>query len=394
MVTRKSPWLFLLFIFLLSYSSLALPDSRVEIYFLRSHVHPNFTRIVVDIGQLREYFSGEVQKPDRIFVDIYQAKLNPILHGQSYPINADYIQQIRIAQKSPTGVRVVVDLDFSKIKKYQIFHLFDPFRIVIDIFPKEKEPRTPLKKPESQPQPQPQPPDTKISMIRQLGLGVGRVVIDPGHGGKDPGCIGKSGLKEKDVVLKIATHLKDLLLQHKDLEVVLTRETDITIPPEDRTVIANQKNADIFISIHANGHKNKNLSGAETFYLNFTEDPSVNETAARENATSTKNISEMADIITSIVSNSKIIESKQLARIVQANLVNCLYEKYEGVKDMGVKGGPFWVLIGGEMPSALVEVSYLSNATEEQRLKDSRYLKLVAQGIYGGIIEYIKSLGK
>lgn len=391
-VTRNSFWLGLLFI--LSFFSFAGSNSQVEIYSLRSHTHPLFTRIVIDIGKLREYYADEIRNPDRIYVDIYQTKLNPILHGQTYPVNNDYLSQIRIAQKSPTTVRAVVDIDFTKIKKYQIFHLFDPFRIVIDIYPGEKNQIPFPPETELLPQPQPLPTKTGYSMVRQLGLGVERIVIDPGHGGKDPGCIGRSGLKEKDIALRVSLYLKNLLSANKNLDVILTRETDITVAPEVRTVVANQKNADIFISIHVNAHRNKNLSGVETFYLNFSEDPSVNEIAARENATSTKNISEMTNIITSIVNNSKIIESKELSKIIHTNLVKCLGQNYSSVRDMGVKGGPFWVLIGGEMPSALIEISYLSNPQEESRLKSTHYLKLIAQGIYDGIMEYIHSLGK
>lgn len=388
MLRKKSLWLqFTLLLLLFSFAS---PEAKIEVYNLRYHIHPFFTRIVLDIGEMREYASDKLLNPDRIYVDIYQAKLNPILHGKTYPIKDDYISQIRIAQKSPTTVRAVVDIDFTKIKKYQVFYLFDPFRIVIDIFPEEKKPSPPP----SEPALQPKPTKTGYSMIRQLGLGVRRVVIDPGHGGKDPGCIGKSRIKEKDIALKVSLYLRELLSQNKDLDVILTRETDITVLPEDRTVVANQNKADIFVSIHVNANRDKRLSGVETFYLNFSEDPSVNELAARENATSTKNISEMTAIITSIVNNSKIIESKELARIVQTNLVKRLDQKYDNIRDLGVKGGPFWVLIGGEMPSALVEISHLSNPMEESRLKSTRYLKLIAQGIYDGIMEYIHSLGK
>jgi N-acetylmuramoyl-L-alanine amidase len=231
-------------------------------------------------------------------------------------------------------------------------------------------------------------------MIRQLGLGIRRVVLDPGHGGTDPGCIGKKGTQEKKVVLDVCLRLKNLLAQRNDLEVVLTRESDIFLPPEDRTVIANQKGADIFISIHANANRNKKRAGVETFYLNFSQDPSVNEIAARENATSAKNISDMKEIIMRIAQNSKIIESKELAEKIQKNLIKSLSQKYKNIKDLKVKGGPFWVLIGGEMPSILVEISYLSNPKEEARLRTSQYRQQIAQGIYDGIIEYIHSLGK
>jgi N-acetylmuramoyl-L-alanine amidase len=365
-------------------------DTRVEIYDLRHFTHPTFTRIVVDIGSLREYSPHELPSPDRIFVDIYQAKLNPILHNKTYLVNNDYINQIRIAQRSPNTVRVVVDLDFSKVKRFQIWPAFDPFRIVIDIYPTELKTETPTEKP---PQPA-QPTKEGYSMARQLGLGIQRIVIDPGHGGKDPGAMGKSGTMEKTIVLDICQRLKKLLGAHNDLEVIMTRETDIYVPVENRTVIANQKRADLFISVHANSNPSKKRSGVETFYLNFSQDPSVIETAALENATSTKNLSEMRSILEKIAKNSKVIESKELANDIQKNLVLTLQKPYKEVKDLGYKGGPFWVLIGVETPSVLVEVSYLSNSKEETRLKNTQYRQYIAQGIYSGIKEYMNSLGK
>jgi len=231
-------------------------------------------------------------------------------------------------------------------------------------------------------------------MIRSLGLGVRKIVLDPGHGGTDPGCLGKGGSQEKYVVLDVALSLKKMLVEKGGFDVVLTRESDIFVPLEDRTVIANQKRADLFVSIHANATRNRKRTGIESFYLNFSPDPAVNETAARENATSAKNISEMKNIIQAIVRNSKIQESKELAEKIHGGLLKSLSAKYGSMNSLGVKGGPFWVLIGGEMPSVLVEISHLSNAQEEARLKTPAYRAVVVQGIYEGIMEYIKSLGK
>jgi len=387
----KNLWLWpILGFFLLSFASPSGQDQRVEVYDLRSWTHPTYTRIAVDIGKLREYTYGELKAPDRIFVDIFQAKLNPILHNKTFLVKNDYISQIRIAQKTSSTVRVVVDLDFKKIKRYDIFHLFDHFRVVIDIHPYE----SPAKPTLTTPAKPPQPTKSGYTMIRQLGLGVQRIVIDPGHGGRYPGCIGKGGLQEKHVVLDVSQRLKKLLESKTDLEVILTRESDIHLPLENRPVIANQKQGDLFISIHANAHRNRKLSGVQSFYLNFSTDPSVLETAAKENATSTKNISEMMDIIRKIARNTKIEESKEFALKIHKSLVKCLSQKYRNVKDMGVRGAPLWVLIGGKMPSVLIEVSYLSNSTEESRLRSPQYRQQVAQGIYEGILEYIDSLGK
>ena len=382
-------------------------DPRVEIVNLRRYTHPNFTRIVLEIGRLREYTSGELQDPGRIYVDVLQAKLNPILQGQSYPVKAEYISQVRISQKTPSTVRVVVDVEFPKIQSYRVYHLFDPFRLVLDIYPREtKVPPSPTPPDKALPSTDKTQPPVKrevaprdpnlagTSMARQLGLGVRTIVIDPGHGGPRPGTIGKSGLQEKTVNLDVALALQKLLKEKAGLDAILTRESDVDVPLENRTVIANQKRADLFVSIHTNAHRDKKRGGVETFFLNISPDISVIELAAAENATSTKNIGEMRTILQKIIQNSKIQESRELAEHIQQSLVRALSRDLPSIKNLGVKGGPFWVLIGGEMPSVLVEISHLSNAKEEAKLKTRKYRELAAQGIYDGIMDYIHSLGK
>lgn len=372
-------------------------EPTVEVYNLRSYTHPTHTRIVVDVGGERNFIYAELKTPDRIYVDIHRVRLNPILHGKSFPARCDYLKEVRIAQRTPSIVRIVAELDMSRVERYQVFPLFDPFRVVIDIFPKEAAAgASPQPEPgpeEKWPQP-PEPTSLGYSMARQLGLGIRTVVLDPGHGGQDPGAISRKGQKEKDVALAVAKELRDLLLAEKGLEVILTRESDISIPLENRTVVANQKKADLFISIHANAHRNRKRKGIETFYLNFSPDPQVNEIAAQENATSTKTIGEMAETLKKIARNSKIIESRDLAERIQKNLVQSLSQHYNSVESLGVKGGPFWVLIGGEMPSVLVEVSHLSNALEEERLRSPAYRRQIARGIFDGIVDYMRSLGK
>jgi N-acetylmuramoyl-L-alanine amidase len=387
-------------------------DPRAEIVNLRRSTHPNFTRVVLDIGTLREYTFGELRDPGRIYVDVLQAKLNPLLQGQAYPVKADYISQIRISQKTVSTVRVVVDVDFSRVQSYRVYHLPDPFRLVIDVYPREGNGAAAADRPADKPSDKPAAPPDKTapqvkrqvdpndpnlnatSLARQLGLGVRTVVIDPGHGGPRPGTIGKSGLQEKEVNLAVALALQKLLREKAGLEAVLTRESDVDVSLEDRTVIANQKRADLFVSIHANAHRDRRRGGVETFFLNVSPDPSVVELAAAENATSTKNIGEMKTILQKIVQNSKVQESRGLAEKVQRNLVKALSQDLPSVRDLGVKGGPFWVLIGGEMPSVLVEISHLSNSREEAKLRTPRYRELAARGIFDGIMEYIHSLGK
>ena len=382
-------------------------DPRIEIVNLRRFTHPNFTRVVIDVGKLREYTFGDLRDPGRIYVDVFQAKLNPILQGQSYPVKADYISQIRIQQKTDSTVRLAIDVDFSRIESYRVYHLFDPFRLVVDIYPRitAEAPAPPPAGKISAPGDKTQQPvkrevDPKdpnlngISLARQLGLGVRTIVIDPGHGGPDPGAIGKTGFQEKGVNLAVAVTLQKLLKDKAGLDAVLTRESDVDVELEDRTVIANQKRADLFVSIHSNAHRDRKRGGVETFFLNISPDPSVIELAAKENATSTKNIGEMKTILQKIVQNSKVQESWDLAEAIQRNLVKALARDFPSIQNLGVKGGPFWVLIGGEMPSVLVEISHLSNAKEEAKLKTVKYRELAAQGIYDGIMEYIRSLGK
>jgi len=381
-------------------------DPRAEIVNLRNYTHANFTRVVLDIGTLREYTFGELRDPGRIYVDVLQAKLNPILQGQSYAFKAGYINQVRISQKTASTVRLVLDVDFSQIQSYRVYHLFDPYRLVVDIYPHGKEapagaPPAKTRPPGDKTQPavkrkvDPNDPNFNgTSMARQLGLGVRTVVIDPGHGGPRPGTIGRSGLQEKEVNLAVALALRTLLRDKAGIDAILTRESDVDVGLDDRTVIANQKRADLFVSIHANAHRDRRRGGVETFFLNISPDPSVIELAAAENATSTKNIGEMKSILEKIVQNNKIQESYDLASAIQKNLVKALARDLPAVRNLGVKGGPFWVLIGGEMPSVLVEVSHLSNAKEEARLKTAKYRDLAARGIYDGIMEYIHSLGK
>jgi N-acetylmuramoyl-L-alanine amidase len=382
-------------------------DPRTEIVNLRRYAHANFTRVVLDIGRLREYTFGELRDPGRIYVDVLQTKLNPILQGQSYPVKADYVSQIRISQKTASTVRLVVDVDFSRIQSYRVYHLPDPFRLVLDIYPRgaAEAPAQPTggktptggnraQQPVKRHVDEKDPNLTATSLARQLGLGVRTVVIDPGHGGPRPGTIGKGGLQEKEINLAVALALKKLLKEKAGLDAVLTRESDVDVGLDDRTVIANQKRADLFVSIHTNAHRDRKRGGVETFFLNVNVDPSVVELAAEENATSTKNIGEMKSILDKIVQNSKVQESMNLAQAIQKNLVRSLAKELPGIKDLGVKGGPFWVLIGGEMPSVLVEISHLSNAKEEAKLKTAKYRDLAAQGIYDGIMEYVHSLGK
>ncbi len=230
------------------------------------------------------------------------------------------------------------------------------------------------------------------SLIRALGLKIGKIVIDPGHGGHDTGTIGPNGLQEKDLVLEVGRRLGKLLETRLGAEVVYTRKDDTFIPLETRTAIANQQRADLFISIHANSSRDPDARGVETYYLNFTSSPEALEVAARENAVSEKSIYELQDLVKKIALKEKIEESREFAGDVQQSLHSGLAAKSPAIRDRGVKKAPFIVLIGANMPSILAEISFVSNPTDEHRLETSDYRQRIAESLYRGIAKYVNGL--
>jgi N-acetylmuramoyl-L-alanine amidase len=230
------------------------------------------------------------------------------------------------------------------------------------------------------------------SLIRALGLKIGKIVIDPGHGGHDTGTIGPNGLEEKDLVLEVGRRLGKLLETRLGAQVVYTRKDDTFIPLETRTAIANQQRADLFISIHANSSHDPDARGVETYYLNFTSSPEALEVAARENAVSEKSIYELQDLVKKIALKEKIEESREFAGDVQESLHSGLAAKSPAIRDRGVKKAPFIVLIGANMPSILAEISFVSNPTDEHRLETSEYRQRIAESLYHGIAKYVDGL--
>jgi N-acetylmuramoyl-L-alanine amidase len=230
------------------------------------------------------------------------------------------------------------------------------------------------------------------SLIRALGLKIGKIVIDPGHGGHDTGTIGPNGLEEKDLVLEVGRKLGKLLETRLGAEVVYTRKDDTFIPLETRTAIANQQRADLFISIHANSSHDSAARGVETYYLNFTSSPEALEVAARENAVSEKSIYELQDLVKKIALKEKIEESREFAGDVQEQLHSGLAAKSPAIRNRGVKKAPFIVLIGANMPSILAEISFVSNPADEHRLETSEYRQRIAESLYRGIAKYVDGL--
>jgi N-acetylmuramoyl-L-alanine amidase len=230
------------------------------------------------------------------------------------------------------------------------------------------------------------------SLIRALGLKIGKIVVDAGHGGHDTGTIGPNGLEEKDLVLDVALKLGKLLEDKLGAEVVYTRDDDTFIPLETRTAIANKEQADLFISIHANSSDDPTARGVETYYLNFTSRTDALEVAARENAVSEKSIHELQDLVKKIALKEKIGESREFASDVQRSLYTGLSAKSPSLRNRGVKKAPFVVLIGANMPSILAEISFVSNPDDAKKLKTNDYRQRIADSLYKGVFKYVNSL--
>ncbi len=234
--------------------------------------------------------------------------------------------------------------------------------------------------------------DGDTSLIRALGLKIGRIVVDAGHGGHDTGTIGPTGLLEKDLTLDVALRLGKMLESRMGAEVVYTRDDDTFIPLETRTAIANQQQADLFISIHANSSRDTKARGVETYYLNFTSSADALEVAARENSVSDKSIHELQDLVKKIALKEKIEESREFASDVQRQLHSGLAAKAPAIRDRGVKKAPFIVLIGANMPSILAEISFISNPVDERRMQTKEYRQKIAESLYKGIARYVSGL--
>ena len=376
-------------------------NRSVAVKDIRHWSTPNYTRIVIDMDAPVKYEKHllkkdvDLKKPQRLYIDLHNSHVVSQV-DRLITINGGLLQSVRAGQYAKDTVRVVLDIE--SIGEYNIFHLYSPFRIVVDVrrlkkssdkdkaklAAKQRPPRKGIRKAESLPK--------KVSLARQLGLNVKRIVIDPGHGGKDPGCLYSGGLREKNIVLSIAKILAQRLRKEVGCEVFLTRTKDVFISLERRTAIANMKKADLFISLHVNAHKSRRIQGLETYFLNMATDKDAVMVAARENATSEKNISDLQSILNDLMMNTKIHESSRLAHDVQKGMCSHVKKRYKRVKNLGVKQAPFYVLIGAQMPAILVEAGFLTNNTERKRLVTRKYQKEIADGICLGIKSYIESI--
>ncbi|MCM2357361.1 MAG: N-acetylmuramoyl-L-alanine amidase [Geobacteraceae bacterium] len=365
---------------------------------MRHWSNPDYTRIAVTLDREVPFETHRLPQlpnstaPPRLYIDL-AGKLGAGV--KDIPIGDGLLKTARIGQYRPDTVRVVLDLD--SIKDYKIFTFSDPFRIIIDVKGERRQelsrPRETVLAPLPAPALKPAPVEEKARGAAKPAIGkIRRIVVDAGHGGHDPGAIGAGGTREKDVVLQIALKLAAMLRAELGLDVVLTRSTDVFLELQERTAIANQVGADLFVSIHANASLNRGAMGMETYYLNLAKTEKAAQLAAKENGTSLEKVSLLQAVLFDLMANYKLNDSAHLADEVQKAAYRKVSADYQGARNLGVKQGPFYVLVGATMPSILVETAFLSNEREEALLSDPQYQETTAAGIMEGIKGYIASL--
>jgi N-acetylmuramoyl-L-alanine amidase len=415
---------------------------------IRRTVLPDAVRVTIELDGEVPFHDERITDPDRVFLDLPGTRPITALADRTlrFAVDADVVRQVRVGRHPNNTTRVV--LDAGGVATYSVYPLYEPYRLVIDCV------RTPAAKPAdaastaraAQPTsaslasrnlivgwtrrfpsgtpvnsaaiaraskseepliavtatppaaaalpasvPLPSAPTGGLSIARQLGLGVSRIVIDPGHGGHDPGAKGKA-VTEAELVLDVALRVEKLLRKIDGVEVILTRRTDDFVPLPERTAIANREGADLFLSIHANASPNAQAHGIETYFLNFATNTSAAAVAARENAASTLAMGEMPDIVKAIALHNKVDESRDLATHVQHAMVERLRTSNKTIKDLGVKQAPFVVLIGATMPSVLAEISFVTNPQEARLLKNNAYRQKIAESLLSAIQKYQRSL--
>jgi N-acetylmuramoyl-L-alanine amidase len=412
------------------------PGQMSVVTAVRDWVGPHYTRIVIALTGEAKFETQRLSNPDRIVLDLPDTHLSRALAGMKFPVETGFLRSVRVGQFKPNVTRVVLDVE--KVENYFVFSLPNPFRLVVDVHGPEPAPKAEVAKVAPPPPPAPKaaapetpksplangtppagraarapsrpetaeagPPALEVTparptangartLTRALGLKISKIVIDPGHGGHDTGTIGPTGLEEKDVVLDVSNRLAKLLREDTGSDVILTRSTDVFIPLEERTAIANEKGSDLFISVHANASRDRQARGIETYYLNFTTDPGALAVAARENATSQESVHELRDLIKKIALTEKVEESQEFARDVQHAMLSQLDKDGDPQHNRGVRKAPFVVLIGANMPSILCEISFLSNPHDERLLRRASYRESIAEALEKGVERYMSTLG-
>lgn len=359
---------FWIIVFLFSASSVFPQSAKIDVTDIRFFNYPEYTRVVITTSEHPEYVQKRLSTPDRLYFDFNHSSIrNDVL--KHMPVGTTMLKAIRASQFNEDTVRVVLDLD--KIREYKIITFEDPVRIIVDVY------------------------GESVASTKK------RIVLDPGHGGHDPGAVGPNGLYEKDVVLDIALKIRKILSENPKFEVFLTRDKDIFIPLEERTAIANSKNADLFVSIHANASPNRAARGIETYFLNWTDDEENLKVAARENQISLKKMKKMQKegneldmILESLKREAKRDGSLELANHIQQSMVMNMRKNYNNIVDLRVKWAPFYVLFGAQLPSVLAEVSFISNPVEEKLLSKDSFRDHLASALASGINKYMTGMPK
>jgi N-acetylmuramoyl-L-alanine amidase len=372
-------------------------NGKAQVTGLRFLSSNAYTRVMVDLSQEATFevrhLKGDVAKalPPRIYIDIMGARL-ALTSREPVLVEDGLLRQIRIGQFSSEVVRVV--LDMHSLRNHNAFILPDPFRLVIDVQGvRGQEPINVVEPPARKsltarkPEVKNRPSGTSAS----TASGIRKIVLDPGHGGKDPGAIGVGGLVEKDVVLSVAKKLAARLRKEMGVQVVLTRKDDRFVALENRTAIANAEEADLFISLHANASANTEAKGIETYYLDNTTDEAALRLAARENGTARKNISDLQFILSDMTQNMKLEDSITLAHRLHGSMVGGMTKVLGDVRDLGVKKALFYVLVGARMPSVLVEMFFITNRQEAQAMGHEEAQNAMVEALMRGIEKYAES---
>ena len=356
----------------------------VELAAIRRDVLPDALRITLDLEREVPFHVDRLEGPPRVYIDLAHTRAVEAIRNATIAVSdADVVRQVRLGQQDDGRTRVVMDL--AEPTRHSVYALYDPYRVVIDFE------RPAAATPASAPEPAAANESGGFSLSRQLGLGVSRIVIDPGHGGHDPGAQ-KHGLAEASVVLDVALRLERLLRRHPGVDVILTRRDDTFVPLEERTAIANREKADLFLSIHANASSRATARGVETYFLNLTNDPDAERVAARENAASAFTMGQLSNIVETIALNNKIDESRDFAGMIQKALFATLERKDGTVLDLGVKQAPFLVLLGATMPSVLAEISFITNRDDAALMRTEDHRQRLAEALYTGVLRYQQTL--
>lgn len=362
----------------------ATPSDKPLLTSVRYLSSKSYTRVMIVLSQEVRYEIRRLKQdsskglPPRIYVDLFGARIG-MESKEPIMIQDGLLRQVRVGQFTQDVVRVV--LDMTSLRAHNAFLLPDPPRLVIDIQgEKAHDAVAPVDKTKR--------PIPSAKGAAPPTVGIRKIVLDPGHGGKDPGAIGVGGIAEKDIVLSVAKKLAKKLRKEMGVQVVLTRSDDRFVPLEDRTAIANAEDADLFISLHTNASHNSDAKGLETYYLDNTNDEAAIRLAARENGTSKRNISDLQFILSDLTQNLKLEDSITLAHRLHGSLVSSMGRRLGEVRDLGVKKALFYVLVGARMPSVLVEMFFITNKTEGRAMAQAVHQDAIVDALYEGIQKY------